>query len=204
MSDYWLCDAGDRLFSQVNRRWPKRGHASDGWIGDASHQAAVSDHNPCWTCTGERYGVVRAIDIDASLTAPDAYNYTNDSWDLANQLRNAMVKGDDRISYVIAWDPTRKQDYIASLNPAYQPLGRWREYTGDSHINHIHVSFTPLGDFRGVKFDLPIFENATVPERLLEAKDTAARHIKKALRALARWRKERRRIKARIKKHRNH
>lgn len=157
MTDYWLSKAAETLRAQIDARWPGRERASDGWIGDASHAAAVSDHNPCWTCTGKSYGVVRALDVDASLGGPNGWNSTADSWALAQQLRAAMIAGDKRVAYIIAWDNERKADYICSMNPAYQPLGVWRPYTGDSHQNHVHVSFTPAGDQDGRPFDLPIF-----------------------------------------------
>lgn len=189
MSDYWLSDAGDKLRSQVNRAFPNRDLASDGWIGDSSHAAVVSDHNPCWTCTGDRYGVVRAVDIDASLGGKAGYNSTKDSWALANQLRRAMLDGDHRISYIIAWDPSRGKDFICSLNTAYQPLGTWREYTGDSHVNHVHISFTPEGDFNDKPFDLPIFDQTTVPQRLLEHRDTVLRRVRRKLRKLKKIRR---------------
>ncbi len=48
-----------RLRTDLNARWPNRDRSSDGWIGDAAHQAQVSDHNPDPTT-----GVVRALDID--------------------------------------------------------------------------------------------------------------------------------------------
>lgn len=185
MSDYWLSKAGAKLFAQVNAKWPKRERASDGWVGDASHQAAVSDHNPCWTCAGARNGVVRAIDIDASLDDAPGYKTSKKAWKLANQLRAAMVEGDDRLSYIIAWDPKRNADYICSMNPAYQPLGVWRPYTGDSHVNHVHVSFTPEGDFRDRDFDLPIL-GPSVPERLKRLRDKLKRRSKKVAAALRR------------------
>jgi hypothetical protein len=48
-----------RLRDDLNSRWPGRDKTTDGWIGDASHQAQVSDHNP-----DKKSGVVRALDID--------------------------------------------------------------------------------------------------------------------------------------------
>jgi hypothetical protein len=170
MADYWLSEAGQTLFSQINRRWPKRSKASDGWVGDASHAAGPSDHNPCWTCTGDRYGVVRAVDIDGSLGGKAGYNTTREAWTLANQLRKAMVDGDGRISYIIAWDPDRGKDYISSMNTSYHPLGVWRDYNGDSHVNHVHVSFTPQGDHHSRLFKVAILESP----RLRKAKAAAA------------------------------
>jgi murein L,D-transpeptidase YcbB/YkuD len=48
-----------RLRDTLNRRWPDRDKRSDGWIGDAAHQARVSDHNP-----DPPSMVVRARDVD--------------------------------------------------------------------------------------------------------------------------------------------
>jgi len=53
-----LCKGGVKLRDQVNRRWPRRDKASDGWIGDRAHSERISDHNP------NKAGVVHAIDID--------------------------------------------------------------------------------------------------------------------------------------------
>lgn len=157
MTEATLCDAGETLFRQVNRHWPGRDHASDGWINDIP----TSDHYP-----DPSTGIVHAIDIDASLGGPAGYNTTNEAWRLANQLRLAMIGGDKRISYIIAWDPSKDADFICSMNPAYAPLGRWRAYLGDSHVNHIHVSFTNQADHHGRRFDLPIFgqEDAVTKE----------------------------------------
>lgn len=191
MSDYWLCEAGAELFRQVDRVYPKRDHASDGWIGDASHAAAVSDHNPCWRCTGKHYGVVRAIDIDASLGGPDGYNSTLVSWQIANQLRQAMIKGDQRISYIIAWDNKRGGDFISSMNPAYSPLGVWRPYTGDSHVNHIHISFTSVGDFHDKPFDLPVFDqHRREKKKLRRLIDSGMDQMARVRRRLARLRRK--------------
>jgi hypothetical protein len=149
---YYLSKAGETLRAQIDARWPGRERASDGWIGDSSHQASQdSDHNPDWSSGG----VVRAIDVDSSLGGKTGWNSTDDSWALANQLRLAMLAGERRLSYIIAWDNARGGDYIASMNSAYQPLGAWRPYTGNSHQNHLHLSFTPAGDKDGSPFDIP-------------------------------------------------
>lgn len=55
-----------RLRDTVDRRWPDRDRRTDGWIGDAAHQARQSDHNP-----DPRTGVVRARDLDSDgVVAP--------------------------------------------------------------------------------------------------------------------------------------
>ena len=56
-----LAAAGVTLRNQINEAFPGRDKASDGWIGDAAHQARVSDHNP------DRRGIVHAIDVDEDL-----------------------------------------------------------------------------------------------------------------------------------------
>ena len=142
---YHLCDAGVTLRNQINRRFKNRDKRSDGWIGDASHQASTtSDHNPDWNAGG----VVRAIDIDADLH-PKVGNHKAAS-ELAEQLRCLGKSGKDRrISYVIF------NRQIASPREDW----RWRPYTGsNTHEHHIHCSFTPAGDQNGAKFDLPILK----------------------------------------------
>lgn len=42
----------------IDVRWPFRERVSDGWIGDAAHQAQDSDHNP------NARGLVDALDVD--------------------------------------------------------------------------------------------------------------------------------------------
>lgn len=80
MAKAFLAPSLVRLRDALNARWPNRDRTTDGWIGDAAHQAQVSDHNP-----DPRSGVVRALDIDkdgihipsvlASLMIHPATNY---------------------------------------------------------------------------------------------------------------------------------
>lgn len=141
MTDPWLCDAGTTFRDQVNKCWPKRDKASDGWIGDTSHQATPSDHNP-----DPDTGVVRAIDIDRNLSKADPGAMDR----LTGQLRRYCRDGKDhgRVSYIIF------DRLIASATYGWV----WRPYTGTNpHDHHAHISYLPRGDDRGGRFELPIF-----------------------------------------------
>lgn len=107
---YYLAPSLVQLRDEINERWPNRDKASDGWVGDTSHQARVSDHNPDYADGG----VVRAIDID------------EDGIDTAAVL--AQVLHDPRVSYVIyerrIWGGIRWRPYTGS----------------NGHTKHIHIS----------------------------------------------------------------
>lgn len=55
-----------RLRGEINRAFPLRDKASDGWIGDAAHAVTDSDHNPDKPGTAHP-GSVDALDVDAQL-----------------------------------------------------------------------------------------------------------------------------------------
>jgi len=83
-----------------------------GWIGDASHQAECSDHNP------DIHGVVHAI--DPMVTGVRA----------AAVVKEALAHPDD-LQYVI------HNRVIWSVSVGWQA----RRYTGsDPHTNHVHIS----------------------------------------------------------------
>ncbi len=108
---YHLADSLIRLRTQINQQWPNRDKTSDGWIGDASHQAVKSDHNPDYSAGG----VVRAIDVD------------KDGIDTDRVIAAALA--DSRTAYVIF---NRR---------IWTPGGGWRAYTGlNAHLSHIHIS----------------------------------------------------------------
>lgn len=106
-----LAPSCTRCRSEINFRWPRRDHGSDGWIGDTTHQQNQSDHNP------NKRGVVDAIDIDV------------DGIDCAWLV--AMLIQHPSTNYVI-WNGkiwSRSHGFVA------------RVYTGkDKHRTHIHLS----------------------------------------------------------------
>lgn len=113
MASYYLAPALRALRAEVNRSHPNRDTRSDGWLGDASHSARKSDHNPDYPDGG----VVRALDIDK-----DGIN--------TSKLLSVVVK-DSRVNYVI-W-----RGHIYSRAYGF----RKRIYTGvNKHYSHLHIS----------------------------------------------------------------
>lgn len=101
-----------RLKVALDTRWPHRDRRTDGWIGDAAHQARTSDHNP-----DPKTGVVRARDIDKDgIHVPTV---------LASMLAHPAV------NYVV-WN-RRIYRYADQFWP--------RPYEGSNpHTDHLHVS----------------------------------------------------------------
>jgi hypothetical protein len=110
---WYLAESLVALRSELDKRWPDRDRKSDGSVGDVSHQARVSDHNPDWRAGG----VVRAIDID------------KDGIDAPSVLSQLIT--DSRVEYVIHM----RKIYSRIRNYAPAP------YSGiNAHMEHIHVS----------------------------------------------------------------
>ena len=117
---YFLSPALARFRDEINARWPSRSKVSDGWIGDASHAARYSSHNPLWSASGRWSGVVRAIDV------------TNDS----EEMRLAVVKA--AVGHPACW-------YVISKGVIYSRTYGWvpRRYTGSNpHNSHVHISLS--------------------------------------------------------------
>jgi len=112
-----LAKSLETLRDQVNAKWPNRDKSSDGTIGDVSHQATNSDHNP------NSAGVVTAIDI----THDPAHGLD------ARKLAEALVASrDPRIKYIIS----NAQIVSSTVSP-----WQWRPYTGtNAHRKHVHIS----------------------------------------------------------------
>lgn len=119
---YFLAPSLVKLRDEVNARWSHRDKSSDGWIGDPSHAARTSSHNPKWDAPGKWSGVVRALDIDVDDNDPSS--------DLRTTVLRAAI-GDPRVWYVIS------NGVIYSATYGWQP----RAYTGSNgHYHHVHVS----------------------------------------------------------------
>lgn len=110
---YYLAPSLGSLRNEVNTAHPKRDKTSDGWIGDASHAARASDHNPDYASGG----VVRAIDID------------HDGINKAKLL--AVAIADPRTEYVI------QDGFIYLRSTGFKK----QVYTGtNKHDKHTHIS----------------------------------------------------------------
>lgn len=118
---YYLAPSLVALRNEINARYPKRDKSSDGWIGDTSHAARKSSHNPDYA----NGGAVRGLDIDIDDNDP--------SRDLAQQVLDATI-GDRRVWYVIhkgkLW--SRTYDWRA------------RDYAGNPHNGHVHISLREI------------------------------------------------------------
>jgi Putative peptidoglycan binding domain len=110
-----------QLRDQINRLAPTRSKASDGTIGDASHQSRDSDHNP-WVQDGG-IGVVTAIDITHD---------PGDGCDCEQIVQALLISRDVRIKYII-WN---RRIVSSTVQPWL-----WRRYTGSNpHTKHFHLS----------------------------------------------------------------
>ena len=135
-----LSQSAQTLRLQIDKTYPKRDKKSDGWIGDAKHSATKSDHNP------DETGCVRAIDIDADLSA-----HKSESLYLADQIR-LFGKSDKR----------KRIAYVIHAGKISSPIlnWKWRKYKGvNPHHCHIHISFTKSGDADTSLLDIPMLRS---------------------------------------------
>lgn len=115
-----VCNAVLAALRDADKRWPKRKRASDGTLGDASHAARKSDHNPQYGKDGQVSVPVLAVDI---------------THDPASGADGAVIAAaaceDPRTAYVI-WNGGIYNQSIAD---------KWRPYNGDNkHTHHVHIS----------------------------------------------------------------
>ena len=108
---YYRAPSLKNLYDEINKAYPSRSRASDGWIGDARHSARKSDHNPNSRCS------VNAMDITAKGID-------------VNKVIQALIKHPST-NYVI------HNRQIWSRVRGFTPV----RYTGSNpHVSHIHIS----------------------------------------------------------------
>lgn len=131
MADPTLTRGLRNLRQQVNDAFPYRDKTSDGWIGDAAHQATTSGHNPddtdgsrpAWDGDSDNDPEVRAWDMDSDLGDPSVT-----AQDVVDHLRK--LPG---LSGVIRYMIYDRRMYHA--RDGFDPT----PYTGSSpHTEHIH------------------------------------------------------------------
>ena len=108
------------MWDEANRIAPMRNRKADGSIGDTSHQARTSDHNPSngWVC---------ALDL---THAPES------GFDAHARARMVVARHDHRIKYVISNRMIAK----SYASRGYAPW-EWQPYTGSNpHTFHAHFS----------------------------------------------------------------
>ena len=125
MASWIVAESLERLRAQLNALAPSRSKASDGSIGDPSHQAkgSASDHNP-WLVLGGQ----------AIVSARDFTHDPAGGLD-CRRLRDALIRArDSRIKYMIF------AGEITSGAGGPRPWVR-RPYGGPSpHEHHLHLS----------------------------------------------------------------
>lgn len=126
---YYLAKSLATLRDEVNAAAPNRDKASDGWVGDTSHSARKSDHNPDYA----RGGVVRALDIDH---------------DPKGGCDAALIA--KRVAKMLGKHPALGPGAYVIFNRRIISTDRlsegWRTYTGvNAHLLHVHVSVGQRG-----------------------------------------------------------
>lgn len=143
MSTWYKVAWIDPLFAAFNAVAPGRGHAEDGTIGDAAHQAESSGHNPDDTpgVRAERQDAdskpeVRAADVDSTGSWPAGLSMER----CVQAVLHGPVAERDRLIYIIF----NRRIWRAATG--------WRQetYTGsDPHDRHAHFSGNPDSDDDG-------------------------------------------------------
>jgi hypothetical protein len=120
--DGWvLAPALALLMEQLDDYDPGRSRASDGSIGDPSHQARPSDHNPRRGADGTWY--VTAVDV---TSAPWLDQWVQDVLTRDGRVKYLIRRG--RYWQRIRWSPT-------------DPVQQWVPYSGPNrHDHHVHIS----------------------------------------------------------------
>jgi murein DD-endopeptidase MepM/ murein hydrolase activator NlpD len=135
---YYVANSIEAELRDFNQLFPKRSKASDGWLGNASHQAHPSDHNPAWNAGG----IIRAGDLTTTSWGIAGGKYTAEQrkWHqdlIADLIATEKANPIDRLWYLIHWIPGDAYPKIWSRSTNWEP----KRYTGPSpHDHHFHTS----------------------------------------------------------------
>lgn len=127
---YYVANSLEAELRDFNFLYPRRSKATDGWLGDASHSARKSDHNPDY----DSGGVIRAGDLTTtSLTE------AQDRALIADMIATEKANRVDRLWYIIHRFPGDSTTYIWSRtnNWARKPYALGRQMP---HEKHFHTS----------------------------------------------------------------
>lgn len=113
-----------RFWKEVNTRWPHRDHWSDGWLGDTSHSARFSDHNP------DSAGRVHAVDTDATVAHAMGSGPIGD--EIVRCLLTLARSGrPNPINYII---------YKGTIYSRAYGFRARKYYGSNQHDSHVHLS----------------------------------------------------------------
>ena len=121
-----------QLRKEINAGWPLRDKTSDGSLGNASHAASASDHNP------DSRRVVCAIDIDEDLGGS-----ANTAYPRFNPGAPAKTRLVERLLTLAKAGKLPQLHYVIYEGVIYQDKNRFagKKYTGrNAHEHHVHVS----------------------------------------------------------------
>jgi hypothetical protein len=116
------------IIADANNVAPGRSTASDGTVGDLTHQAqgAQSDHNP------DARGVVHAVDI----TNDPAHGM--DTWFWAQIIADRIKSGaETRVRYLVSNDGHKDVIFNPSVSMVWRQNGSAPK---QDHTNHLHTS----------------------------------------------------------------
>lgn len=133
------------LRSEFNKVAPNRDKGADGTVGDTSHSASSSDHNPDETGNtpyedADYTDEVHALDIDSTGKWPDGKGGEEGAW-FDKKIRYLAAK--ERAEYNSATVYGRLQNIIWRGQIISRSWGwsEWRTYTGSNkHFDHAHFS----------------------------------------------------------------
>ncbi|GAA2696574.1 hypothetical protein [Actinoplanes palleronii] len=132
------------LRAEFNAAAPRRDKGADGWIGDTSHAASISDHNPdeggrTPYTDADNVDEIHAVDIDSTGPWPDGKGGQPGAW--FDRKVNAIVDR-ERIEWASPTLVGRLQNVIWRGRICSRSDGWvWRDYSGPSqHFDHAHFS----------------------------------------------------------------